>query len=106
MGLSLPPKATSLREQLGERVSRIELTRQILREIEKEYILFQREGFGPIIKKWKQFSTTLGHRVKVQFRKEHLQGEALDIDSDGALLIRRDSGFVERITAGDIVKVR
>lgn len=102
----LPPKSTSLREQSGKRVSRIELTKQILREIEKEYILFQKEGFVPIIKKWKEFSTTLGHRVKVQFHKEHLEGQAIDIDTDGALLIKRDSGFVERVTAGDIVKVR
>lgn len=102
----LPPKGTSLRAQLGKRISRIELAKQILREIEKEYIVFQKEGFSPVIKKWKEFSTTLGHRVKVQFRKEYLQGEALDIDKDGALLVRRDSGFVERITAGDIVKIR
>jgi len=102
----LPPKATSLKEQLGERISRIELTKQILREIEKEYLLFQREGFEPIIKEWKKLSITLGHRVKVQFHKEHLEGEALNIDSDGALLVRRDSGFVERVTAGDIVKIR
>ncbi|MFC1709046.1 biotin--[acetyl-CoA-carboxylase] ligase [Candidatus Omnitrophota bacterium] len=99
-------KSTSLREQLGERVSRIELTKQILRDIEKEYILFQKQGFGPIIKKWKELSTTLGHRVKVQFRKEHLEGQAIDIDTDGALLVKRDTGFVERVTAGDIVKVR
>ena len=102
----LPPKVTSLKEQLGDRISRIELTREILKSIENEYILFQKEGFKPIVRKWKKFSTTLGHRVKVQFHKEHLEGEALDIDTDGALLVRRDSGFVERVTAGDIVKVR
>ncbi|MFH1622320.1 MAG: biotin--[acetyl-CoA-carboxylase] ligase [Candidatus Omnitrophota bacterium] len=102
----LPPKSTSLKEQIGKRLSRIELTKQILREIEKEYFLFQKEGFSPIIKKWKKFSTTLGHRVKVQFHKEHLEGEALDIDSDGALLVKRNSGSVERITAGDIIKIR
>lgn len=102
----LPAKATSLKEQLGERISRIELAREILKNIEMEYILLQKEGFKPIIRKWKKFSTTLGHRVKVQFHKEQLVGEALDIDTDGALLVKRDSGFVERVTAGDIIKVR
>ena len=102
----LPPKSTSLKEQLSKKVSRIELTKQILRDIEKEYIIFQKEGFGPIVKKWKEFSTTLGHKVKVQFHKEHLVGEAIDLDSDGALLVKRGSGFVERITAGDVVKVK
>jgi BirA family biotin operon repressor/biotin-[acetyl-CoA-carboxylase] ligase len=102
----LLPKSTSLREELGRRVSRVELTKQILREIEKEYILFQKEGFTPIIRKWKEFSTTLGHRVKVLFHKEFLEGQAIDIDSDGALLVKKDSGLVERVTAGDIVKLR
>jgi len=102
----LPPRATSLKEQLGKRISRIELTREILKSIENEYILFRKEGFKSIIEKWKKFSTTLGHRVKVQFHKEYLEGEALDIDTDGALLVRRDSGFVGRVTAGDIIKVR
>lgn len=101
----LPAKATSLKEQLGERVSRVELTKEILISIEKEYILFQREGFKAVIDKWIKFSATLGHRVRAQFHKEDIEGQAVDIDDDGALLIRRDSGFVQRITAGDIVKI-
>lgn len=101
----LPPKATSLKEQSGGRVSRVELTKDILKNIEREYILFQKEGFKVIIEKWRKFSTTLGHRVRVQFHEEDIEGQAFDIDDDGALLVRRDSGFVQRITAGDIVKV-
>lgn len=102
----LPPKATSLKEQSGERVSRIELTRQILREMESEYISFQKHGFKNIIEKWKKFSTTLGHRVKIISNNENIEGEALDIDTDGGLLVRRDSGFVEKVMVGDVVKLR
>jgi BirA family biotin operon repressor/biotin-[acetyl-CoA-carboxylase] ligase len=102
----LPIKATSLREKRGGRISRIDLVKQILIEIENEYILFQKEGFRPIISKWKKLSTTLGHRVKVQFHNDHIEGQAIDIDSEGALLIRMDSGFTQRVIAGDILKIR
>ncbi|MDD5355509.1 MAG: biotin--[acetyl-CoA-carboxylase] ligase [Candidatus Omnitrophica bacterium] len=102
----LPAHATSLKEKLGSRLLRIELLKEILSAIDKEYILFSRDGFKPIITKWKKFSTTLGHRVKVHFRNAYIEGQAIDIDEQGALLLKRDSGPVERITAGDIVKIR
>lgn len=102
----LPAKATSLKEELGERISRIELTKQLLRDIEDEYILFQKNGFKTVIEKWKRLSTTLGHRVKIISDKNLIEGEALDIDSDGGLLVREDSGFVEKVMVGDVVKVR
>ena len=38
--------------------------------------------------------------------KEKVEGEALDVDLDGGLLIRKDSGFIEKIYSGDIVKLR
>ena len=66
-------------------------------KIESEYLLLQQRGFAPIIEKWKKYSTTLGHRVKILAHNEHIEGEAIDIESDGGLLVRRDSGFVEKV---------
>lgn len=103
---TLPPKATSLKEQRGEQVSRLDLTRKILQALETEYVLFQQKGFAAVIEKWKKLSTTLGHRVKIVFGNEHIEGEALDIDEDGGLLVRRDSGFTEKVLVGDVTKVR
>jgi len=102
----LPAHATSLKEKTGSRISRVELLREILSCIDKEYILFCRDGFKSVTAKWKKFSTTLGHRVRVHFHKEYVEGQAVDIDGQGALLLKRDSGSIDRITAGDIVKVR
>jgi len=102
----LPPQATSLKEKLGKRLSRIELMKVVLKNIEKEYVLHQRDGFKSIMAKWRKFSTTLGHRIMVHSRSEYIEGQAVDIDEEGALLVKKDSGSVERITAGDIVKVK
>ncbi len=103
---ALPPKATSLQEQRGARISRVDLTRQILQSFEEEYVLFQQKGFKKVIEKWKKLSTTLGHRVKIVFHNEYIEGEALDLDSDGGLLVRRDSGFTEKVLVGDVINVR
>ncbi|MDP2939192.1 MAG: biotin--[acetyl-CoA-carboxylase] ligase [Candidatus Omnitrophota bacterium] len=102
----LPQKATSLKEELGRNISRIELTKQILRELDNFYLLFERQGFSSIIELWRQISSTLGKRIKVVSQKNIIEGVAVDIDSQGALLIRKDSGFVTRVISGDVVGIR
>ncbi|MFH1655708.1 MAG: biotin--[acetyl-CoA-carboxylase] ligase [Candidatus Omnitrophota bacterium] len=103
---SLPAGAISLKEEKKESVSRVELTKAILRNIDMLYSLFQKEGFSPIIEKWRDLSSTLGKRVKVSSQNKQIEGEALDIDKDGGLLIRKDSGFIEKIYAGDLTRLR
>ena len=39
-------------------------------------------------------------------QKEHIEGQALDIDADGGLLIRDDSGLIQKVMAGDVVHCR
>ncbi|MBM3251541.1 MAG: biotin--[acetyl-CoA-carboxylase] ligase, partial [Candidatus Omnitrophica bacterium] len=104
--ISLPAKSTSLKEEKKELISRVELTKEILRKIDMLYSLFLKEGFVPIIEKWRQLSSTLGQRVKVSSQNKVIEGEALDIDQDGGLLIRKDSGFIEKIYAGDLTRLR
>ncbi len=99
---SLPAKSTSLKQELKESVSRVDLVKEILRKLESKYCLFQREGFHPIAEEWRNLSTTLNKRVRVSCQKEHIEGEAIDIDMDGGLLIRKDSGFTEKVLAGDV----
>ena len=102
----LPDKATSLKEEKGEVFSRVQLLQEILRKIEKFYLLLQKDGFGTIVERWRQLSSTLGKRVKVAYHRRYIEGEAVDVDLDGGLLIRNDSGFIEKIMAGDVIKVR
>ena len=35
-----------------------------------------------------------------------LEGDAVDVTSDGALVVRRDDGTDEIVTAGDVVHLR
>ena len=98
--------ATSLKEHKKEDISRVSLLQSILRKLETNYVILQLKGGSPIIEKWRDYSYTLGKRVKVYCQKEHIEGEAVDIDIDGGLLVRKDSGVVEKVMAGDVVHCR
>ncbi len=100
---TLTAGATSLREQKKEEISRLDLLQEILRKIEDNYLVFQKKGAGPIIDKWREWSVSLGRRVKVVYQKQHIEGQALDIDVDGGLLIRNDAGLTQKVMAGDVV---
>jgi BirA family biotin operon repressor/biotin-[acetyl-CoA-carboxylase] ligase len=49
---------------------------------------------------------TLDRRVRVERAHDVLEGRAVDVTPDGALVIRRDDGMHETVTAGDVVHLR
>ena len=101
---NLPHNATSLRQEKGMVVSRINLLRGMFEQLEKDYTHFLKYGISSIIDEWRHLSLTLHSRIKIVCRNEEVEGEAQDIDLDGGLLIRKDSGFIEKVLAGDVVK--
>lgn len=103
---SLVVGATSLKEQKKENISRRDLLQEILCKIEINYLCFQEKGPRAIIEKWHGFNFTLGRRIRVSCQKERIEGLALDIDSDGGLLVRKDSGLIQKVTAGDVIHCR
>jgi BirA family biotin operon repressor/biotin-[acetyl-CoA-carboxylase] ligase len=103
---SLISRATSLKEEKNESVNRISLLQEILRMIEDNYLKFQKKKANFIIEKWREHSLTLGKRVKVYCQNKHIEGEVFDIDNDGGLLIRKDSGLTQKVMAGDVVHCR
>ena len=103
---SLTSGATSLREEKGEVVSRLGLLQELLRRLEDNYLLFKAQKTGIILEKWREYSMTLNKRIKVYSHKEHIEGQAQDVDVDGGLLVRVDSGITKKVMAGDVVHCR
>ncbi len=99
----LPKGATSLAKESGRRAAKVDLTRRILENLEEYLALFGKDGFNKIRNEWRDYSATLGRQVKVHCHDEKIEGEALDVDRDGALVVRLDSGIQRRILSGDVV---
>lgn len=97
----LPHAVTSVSLEVGHDVDRPALLARILREFESRYLLLEAGEYESIVREWKSLSCTLEHRVRVHTIKTSIEGEAIDIDEYGALLVRKDNGKVERVIAGD-----
>ena len=93
--------ATSLENELGRKVRLEELFRALLEKLENIYGLFLEEGFGPVLGKWKTYAGFLGCQVEVASRTEKWVGLALDVENDGALIMRLEDGTVKRVFVGD-----
>ncbi len=103
---SFPPEiegaAISLKEASGKHIPRVKLLQHILTELESLYDTFSKSGFELIREQWKALSNTIGSEVTISSATEQLTGRAVDIDSDGALIVQKDDGTQERIIAGDV----
>jgi len=93
--------ATSLETEIGGKVQLEALFRALLEKLETLYELFLKEGFGSILKKWKCYATFLGCQVEVSSETEKWFGLALDVDSDGSLVMRLEDGTLKRVFVGD-----
>lgn len=102
----LPAHGTSLARELGEKVNRLDLARQLLAQLDRAYAQFLKEGMAPVLEAWRGFAGFLGRRVRVTVEGRVLDGQALDVDPSGALLVRTDTGLVESVSAGEVLLVR
>lgn len=98
----LPPASTSLREIHGSDVSRLDLARDLLKNLERDYLRLKKGEFEGLAKEWEDFSVTSGKRVIATVLGRKIQGQATGIDQDGALWIRKDNGIQEKVVAGDL----
>jgi BirA family biotin operon repressor/biotin-[acetyl-CoA-carboxylase] ligase len=94
--------ATSLKIEMGQAISRKIFLQTLLQELEKWYTVIMKEGSAHILKAWRDRAHIKGRRVKVTSFGKALTGVAVDIDSDGALILETMGGKRERVVAGDI----
>jgi len=63
----------------------------------KLYGLLIREGFNPILKRRKNYAGFLGHKVEVTSSTEKMSGLALDVDYEGALVLKLEDETRRRV---------
>jgi BirA family biotin operon repressor/biotin-[acetyl-CoA-carboxylase] ligase len=96
--LALP--ATSLSDELGKRLSRLELVRKLLVEIERMYLSAQ--SSEAIYREWRDSLETLGRRVQARSGDRVYEGVAESVGKDGSLWLRHRDGSLTHILAGDV----
>jgi len=102
----LVPGAASLKVAADRGFDRVQVFQSILRSLEKWYVKLLGHEFVLVMEEWKMRSATLKKRVRITDPTGIIEGEAVDLDEDGALLIRKDNGLIIKKTAGDVFLLR
>jgi BirA family biotin operon repressor/biotin-[acetyl-CoA-carboxylase] ligase len=96
-------KATSIKEELGRELSKKDFFISLLKELELGYMKFQKAGgFREVLKEWKQHNITLGKELRINNMKERFKGKAIDIDEQGALVVKLSDGTIKKVVSGDV----
>ena len=111
---SLLSAATTL-ETVGEHVNRELFIAHLLKSLEADYLALQQEASNAsasapaeqsashlLWERWRNQLSTLGRTVEVNMGNTTVRGIAEDVNMDGELLLRRDSGELTVITLGDV----
>jgi len=96
------PEATSLYLATGRITLRGRLAATVYERIDHWYGVFCERRFDEILASGRGRSATLNRVVEVQAREGTWRGVAMDLDGDGALLVRAEHGGVRRVIASEV----
>ncbi|MDD3977570.1 MAG: biotin--[acetyl-CoA-carboxylase] ligase [Methanomicrobium sp.] len=102
-GMKTP--VTSLNVETGEDINRAKFLANVLLEFERRLNLIEEGEYESLVREWKSLSLTLEKRVRITTPRKTIEGEAMDIDDHGALIIKKDNGMVEKVLSGDCTPI-
>lgn len=96
--------ATSLRlnKKSHDSLQRNEIAANIINELGSVYCEFIIKGPAWVVEEWKKYNVTLGKRVSLISQTGSQQVEAMDITSEGKLIVRYDDGTIGEVLSGEI----
>jgi BirA family biotin operon repressor/biotin-[acetyl-CoA-carboxylase] ligase len=97
----LVPLATSLALETGQRQDRATLAAAVLTALDDCYRRALAD-FDSVVTEWAGCCDTLGRQLTVKMGRRRIEGHAQALDADGALLLRKDNGQIERILGADV----
>ncbi len=95
--------ATSIKKCMGQNISRKDLFLTIIREFEKLYYDFVETGsLERTVKICREKSVIIGNKVKIINKNNVIMADALDINENGELVIRKENGEIINIISGEV----
>ena len=87
--------------------SRPDLLVALLSRLDEHYGMLVADGGGArLLELWRGRSATLGRRVRVELGSEDVEGTAVDITSEGHLVVEDLDGTRRTLAVGDVVHLR
>lgn len=101
---ALQSGTTTLKEELGREGNENLLIKIFLEEFEKISILFNQEGYEDILKEWRKRSYTIGKIVEVREPfNTYYDAYVIGIGKEGALVVEKIDGTLEKVISGECI---
>ncbi len=97
--------ATTLSDEKGKYISRVDIIRTLLVEIEKLYLLLSTDK-DAIYREWRDNMDTIGKRVSAKAGDIVYEGVADSVSEDGSLVLTLSNGKQVNFTAGDVTLLK
>ncbi len=94
--------STSLKLELGQRVSRLSVLKQFISTWEEHYQGFLKGGLEYVRRHWIKNNVILGRNVTINREKDSISGQAVDISENGGLMVRLSDGSIQEFLAEDV----
>ena len=98
----LATTATSVRLETSRRVERETMLDALLAAFDRWRATLETRGFAPVRARWLELADTIGREVRVDSRT----GVAVDLDRDGALVLRDSVDAIHHVVAGELTRGR
>jgi BirA family transcriptional regulator, biotin operon repressor / biotin---[acetyl-CoA-carboxylase] ligase len=98
-------RATSVKLESSREVRRLDLLASVMRAIEARFLALGSDGFSGMRKELLHLSSLVGKVTRVVTGDGELEGTMVDLDENGALVIRLESGHLRSVVAGEVVRV-
>ena len=104
----LPDTATSLHSELPAFNSELthRLTVEVCRRFSAWYDKWFAQGFTPIREALRPWSGLFGHPIHLTAGSDRFEGTAVDIDEQGRLVVRLDSGLLRAFEVGEVTRLQ
>ncbi|MCA9435163.1 MAG: biotin--[acetyl-CoA-carboxylase] ligase [Candidatus Omnitrophica bacterium] len=117
IGINVNSRLEDFPEEIRERVSTLSflsgqvwnrncLLAEILNRIEALWKSTEATGTESIIDEARRNCSTLGKQVRLRIGDQVIEGEAVDLDPMGRLLLRDETGYVYPVELGEVVQAR
>jgi len=95
-------QATSLFHEFKESLERESIIAEIISNFERKYFNMERDGYARVVDDWKSRCSCHGQAIEVETHAGFEKGQYVDINDNGALIYRSESGVEKELVAGSI----
>lgn len=101
---TIKESTTTISDESKQKIAESTITAIFLNEFEKVYDTFKEEKFDEIMYDWRRMSHTMGSYVEIkQPLGKNIQGTAVGINNQGALILELNNGELKKVISGECI---